>query len=667
MPKDRGPPGPLWAGRASRIVGRVPHLRRALLACAVLAAATLAACGTDAYPGEPPGALHTYVISEMKGFDPIQAGEETSSLLVINFYDQLYEFDYLARPFALTPCLADGMPEVSEDGLTYTIRLKQGVRFADDPCFPGGRGRELRASDVVFSFLRLMDARLESKGSWIFEGRIAGLDEFHEATKTATKDPARTDYSPAAGFPAVPGLVAVDDHTLRIVLTAPYPQLVWTFAMTYGSVYPPEAVARYGVEFMLHPVGTGPYLVDEYSSAQKLVLVRNPNYRKDTYPTKGAPGDAQVRGRLDDAGKALPLNDRVVVTVFKETQPMWLYFQRGFLDRVGVPKDNFDSAIDAATGRLRGSFETRGIELDKDPRLEVIYDLFNMQDPVVGKGDKARAVRRAISLAIDQEWAKHHLYNDRVSRVDGPVIEEFPEFDPAFRNPWKRGPDETRAQALDRARKVLADAGVDVRTLPPIEQDVQESTTDRQHFLAAQRDLAEIGIRLKAHTSTWQEMQERIDRGQVQMAGLSWGADYPEAQNFLQLFYGPNKPPGPNGANYQNPEFDRLYDQAASMQPSAERTALYRKMQDIVVDDCVWVVKYRRLQYTLRQPWTHGYRYNDLSSKYFKYVRVDDAARRAANERANAPALGPPLGFGLAVAGMALAMVGVARRTKRGW
>ena len=103
------------------------------------------------------------------------------------------------------------------------------------------------------------------------------------------------------------------------------------------------------------------------------------------------------------------------------------------------------------------------------------------------------------------------------------------------------------------------------------------------------------------------------------------------------------------------------------MQPSAERTALYRKMQDIVVDDCVWVVKYRRLQYTLRQPWTHGYRYNDLSSKYFKYVRVDDAARRAANERANAPALGPPLGFGLAVAGMALAMVGVARRTKRGW
>jgi ABC-type transport system substrate-binding protein len=195
------------------------------------------------------------------------------------------------------------MPEVSEDGLTYTIRLKQGVRFADDPCFPGGRGRELRASDVVFSFLRLMDARLESKGAWIFEGRIVGLDEFHEATKTATKDPARTDYSPAAGFPAVPGLVAVDDHTLRIVLTAPYPQLVWTFAMTYGSVYPPEAVARYGVEFMLHPVGTGPYLVGEYSSAQKLVLVRNPNYRKDPYPPPGAPGDAEVRGRLDDAGR----------------------------------------------------------------------------------------------------------------------------------------------------------------------------------------------------------------------------------------------------------------------------------------------------------------------------------------------------------------------------
>jgi len=662
----------LWSGWASRIVAPVPLLHRALLACAAVAAAVvvtaaLSACGTDAYPGEPPGTLHTYVVSEMKGFDPTQAGEETTTLLVLNLYDQLYEFDYLARPFRLVPCLAEAMPEVSADGLTYTIRLKRGVRYADDPCFPGGRGRELTAHDVVFSFLRLMDVRVESKGSWIFAGRLAGLDAFHEATKVAPKNPARAAYTAAERYPEVPGLVAVDDHTVRLTLTEPYPQLVWTLAMPYGSVYPPEAVATYGEEFMNHPVATGPYTVAEYSPAQRVVLVRNPTYRAETYPTAGAEGDAAVHGRLDDAGKSLPLNDRVVVTVFKETQPMWLYFQRGFLDRVGVPKDNFDSAIDPVTRELKASFRDRGIELDKDPRLEVIYDLFNMQDPGVGQGEKARAVRRAISLALDQEWATRHMYNDRVSRVDGPILEEFPEFDPAFRNPWKRRPDETRAQVLDRARKVLADAGVDPRALPPIEQDVQESTIDRQLFLASQRDLAELGIQVKAHTSTWQEMQERIDRGQVQTCGLSWGADYPEAQNFLQLFYGPNKPPGPNGANYQNPEFDRLYDQAATMQPSAARTALYRRMQEIVVDDCVWVVRYRRLQFTLRHPWTYGYRYNDLSPKYFKFCRVDDAARRGANAEANRVAFGPPLAIGAAVAGLLAAMVVVARRTKRGW
>lgn len=643
--------------------------RRVPFACAVLFAASLTGCGTEAYPGEPPATFHTYVQTEMKGFDPTQAGEETTTLLVLNLYDQLYEFDYLARPYRLVPCLAEALPEVSADGLVYTIRLKRGVRFVDDPCFTAsaGRGRELTAHDVVFSLLRLMDGKLDSKGSWILAGRLVGIDAFHEATTQARKDPARAAYTADEGYPEVPGLVAVDDHTVRLTLTKPYPQLLWTLAMPYGSVYPPEAVARYGEEFMNHPVSTGPYRLVEYSPAQRAVFARNPGYRAETYPTVGAPGYAQVHGRLDDAGAPLPRNDRVVVTVFKETQPMWLYFQRGFLDRVGVPKDNFASAIDPTTGDLNASFRARGVKLDKDPRIEVIYDGFNMQDPVVGVGDKARAVRRAISLAIDQEWATRHMYNDRVSRVEGPILEEFPEFDPAFRNPWKRRPDESRAGALARARKVLADAGVDPATLPPILQDVQESTTDRQLFLAAQRDLAEIGIQLKSHTSTWQEMQERIERGQVQTCGMSWGADYPEAQNFLQLFYGPNKPPGPNGTNYQNPAFDRLFEEAATMQPSPERTARYRTMQQMVVDDCVWVVRYRRLQYTLRHPWTYGYRYSDLSPKYFKYCRVDDDARRRANVEANRVAPGPPVVFGAAVVGLVLAMVVIARRTQRGW
>lgn len=659
----------MWAGRASRIVGRVPHLRRALLACAVLAAATLAACGAESRGGLASGTLRTYVPSEMKGFDPTQAGEETTTTMVVNFYDQLYEFDYLQRPFALTPCLAAAMPIVSDDGLTYTIPLRRGIRFADDPCFAASRGvgREMTASDVEFCFLRLMDAHARPKGSWIFAGQIEGIDAFAKASETAKKDPRRADYRPEDGYPPVRGLEVVDDYTLRVRLVKRYPQFVWVLAMGYASVYPPEAIAFYGEEFMNHPVSTGPYRLAEYNPTQRAVFVRNVNYREDLYPSAGSPGDEAKPWRLGDAGRRLPLNERVVVTVHVETQPMWLKFLGGELDRAGVPKDSFDAAIDPSTRELRPDMSARGIRLEKDEKLEVIYDCFNMQDPVVGQGDQARAIRRAISLAIDLEWARKHLYNERVADVQGILCAEFPEFDPAFVNPWKRRPGESRAEVLARARQLLADAGVDVKRLPAIKQDVQESTTDRQFFLAVQRDLAEIGIRIEPHTVTWQEMQERIDRGEAQTWGISWGADYPDAQNFLQLFYGPNKPPGPNSANYQNPAFDRMYEEAAVLEPGPERTALYRKMQQMVVDDCVWVFKYRRTQYTLTHPWLSGYRYNDLSPRTFKYCRVDASALGGGATGARKPNLVPVAVVAVAALALLGAMVTVAFTTKRGW
>lgn len=653
--------------RIVRAVIRLPALVR--VAAAVLAAwgaaCGLAACGTNAYPGEPAGTLHVSLVSEIKGLDPIQADEETTSTLVINLYDQLYEYEHLKRPFALKPCLAEAMPEVSADGLVYTIRLRKGVRFVDDPCFTktGGRGRELVAADVVYSFQRLMDAKLDARGTWIFDGKLVGIDAFHEASASAEENWA------VEGYPAVEGVSAPDEHTVVLKVVEPYPQLTWVLAMSYGSIYPREAVAYYRGDFKSHAVSTGPYLVEEYKPNQRIVLRRNPGYRAgDTYPAEeGVKGDREL-GRLSEAGKALPLNERVVATVFKETQPMWLYFMRGYLDRVGVPKDNFASAIDPTTKELLPEMRQRGVTLDKDPRLEVIYDCFNLQDPVVGKGEKAKAIRRAMSLAFDYDWARKNLYNDRVSRVEGPILEEFAEYDPSFVNPWKPGPGETRAQVLARARKILADAGMPGgEGIPEIEQDVQESTADRQFFQSAQRDFAEIGIRLKPYTSTWSEMNSRINKGQAQMFGLSWGADYPEAQNFLQLFYGPNKAPGPNGASYQNPEFDRIFAQAAAMQPSPERRRLYQELQRIVVDDCVWIVKYRRLNYNLINPWLHGYRYNDISSKYYKYCRVDTSHRSVEVRGLNEMNLVPAVVLVAVVVGLVGATVLAGRRRMRGW
>jgi ABC-type oligopeptide transport system substrate-binding subunit len=360
----------------------------------------------------------------------------------------------------------------------------------------------------------------------------------------------------------------------------------------------------------------------------------------------------------------------VIATVFKETQPMWLFFESGYLDRAGIPKDNFDGAVDAETGVLKGLFAERGVVLEKDPRIEIIYDLFNFDDPVVGAkaGEKGRALRRAMSLANDQEWARRHLYNNRVERVDGPLLEEFAEFDPDFVNPWKRRKDETMERARERARKILADAGFPGGLgVPDLYQDVGDSSTDEQHFIAFQDDMKAIGLTIKPYKATWQEQILRQREAKFQMAGLSWGADYPAAQNFLQLFYGPFRSPNSNSSNYANPEFDDLYKRSLVMRPGPERAAAYRRMQQIVVDDAVWIFRYRRTQWGLSHSWLQGYRYNDISSRYYKYCRVKAKVRVERGAAWNPVVIGPTL-IALAVVALLIGATALAgRRRTRGW
>lgn len=629
----------------------------------------LAACGSNPYPGEPPNTLHVFLTSAIKSMDPAQAQDEISNICVLNIYDQLYEYEYLTRPFKLKPCLAAAVPEVSQDNLTYTIRLKPGVRYVDDPCFPKGKGRVVTAHDVVFCFKRLMDSHTKSTGTWIFDGKIVGLDAFREASAGRPKDPARDRYTEAEGYPEVDGVKALDDLTVQFRLTEPYPQFIWTLAMGYTSVYPREAVRYYGKEFLYSGVGTGAYTVESVNLSKKLVLRRNPNYREDYFPNTGSEED-RAKKRLVDAGGRLPLNERVVLTVFKETQPQWLYFMRGYLDRTGIPKDNFDGAVDLETFELLPHMTERGIRLDKDPKMEVIYDCFNMEDDVVGApaGEKGLAIRRAISLATDNEWAIKHLYNGRAERVDGPILREFPEYDAAYVNPWKRQAGESREQAVARARKILADAGYpEGRGAPVLKKDIIDSDINRTHFLAFQRDLAEVGLSVEAHSTTWPEFLRRLNSKKAQLWGVAWGADYPDPQNFFQLFYGPNKAPGVNKSCFDDPEFNALYQKIRVMLPSEQRTQHYRRMQDIVAGQCVWSFRYRRVNFNLIQPWLYGYRYNDMGQKYFKYCRVDPQQRDREVAVVNESTVWPLFAFlAFAAAVVGLTIVSARRRTK-GW
>lgn len=590
--------------------------------------------------GRPDGKLRIALTGRIETLDPAKASSEPSGpsrICVANLFDQLYEYHHLKRPYELKPCLAAALPEVSEDRLVQTIRLKPGVRFVDDICFPGGKGREVKASDVIFCLLRLMDATVGSPARWLLERKIVGLDEFTAASKKAKPDPRRAEYGPAEGFPPVVGLAAVDDHTLRIHLLEPWPELPWVFAGLWLSVYAPEAVKFYGDRIGEHAVGTGPYKVTVFTNNRVLLLQRNPTYRDDRYPGEGNPRD-EAEGHLESAGLALPLHEQVEVTAHEDPLAAWAAFHAGKADVAEVARDAFDSVVDPATGRWRDWVKERGITLHRDPRLEIFYDAFNMEDPVIGRpaGEKGRAIRRAICLAANDVWPMTRLYRYRSERVYGPLLPEFEGYDDEFRNDWLPRDDELvgerRAEVVEAAKDILSDAGLDpAKDIPVLKMTISDDRTSEMVFDELKKLVAEAGVRLEPEKVSWPEMQRRLRAKRAQMWTSSWYADYPDAQNFLQMFYGPNSPE-PNYTNYKSEEFDSLYREARTLPSGQERTDLLREMQRIAMDDCPWRCRFRRIRWAASHQWLSGYRHNEITPKYFKYCRPDDDRRQKAVE-----------------------------------
>jgi oligopeptide transport system substrate-binding protein len=554
---------------------------------------------------------------QFKGFDPIESGDVESAVACSRVYEGLMEYAYLKRPYVAIPRLAEAMPEVSADGLMYTFKIKRGVHFMDDPCFPDGKGREVTAADFVYSFKRLLNSTLESDGTWIFEGHVLGAEEWMKATAEANGP---VDYSKP-----LPGFVAADRYTLQIKLSRPYPQLYWVLTMPYAFVVSHEAVEKYGEEFSSHPVGTGPFKLKSWRRNYRVEYVRNPQFSGQTYPTEGALGDKEA-GLLEDAGKPLPLLDRIVNYDVEELYTAWQMFLTGQTCNSNISKDNFNKVITPSL-MLTPELKKKGICLYKLPSMSVEYIGFNMRDKVVGTSKNAeenlrhKKLRQAVSCAIDVRKFITVIANDRGERatsplplgVSGHVDKPYPyDFDP------------------ERAKKLLAEAGY------PGGKDAKGrqlrlsmimpgagNTDAKQMADFLTENLRNVGVDLAVTMLTFPEYLRREHTGETQVFWAGWVMDYPDGQNMLQLFYGPNQCPGVNSANYENPEFDRLYEKILSMPDSPERAALYTKMAEMVVDDCVWALVDYPIDFFLYHSWLRNYKPHDFpyaNSKFYKVV-----------------------------------------------
>ncbi len=590
----------------------------------------LAGCGrTVLQPAAEDGQQVYYgETSRIRSLDPARAGDVASAMAVGKIYETLLEYHYLDRPYRVVPALAADLPTVSDDGLTYTVRIRAGVYFQDDPCFTAtnGRGREVTAEDFIFAIKRVADVNTASTGFWAFNNRIVGLDEFREASTSG--EPVDYDLE-------IDGLRAIDRYTLQITLKRPFPQLLWILTMHYAAAVPREAVEYYGAEFRRRPVGTGPFILEDWQPNYRISFVRNPKWaetgRIERYPTTGAPGDEEA-GLLADAGQSIPFIDRIVQFVVGDPSTQWLMFLRGQFEASGIARDNWD-AVFTDDRTLTPELEALGIVMTQSPTMTVFYYGFNMWDSVVGQtadpeqAARNRALRQALTSAFNtDEWIRFHHH--RVRRPTSPIP------------PGVAGYKE-RAECFpfdfEKARILLEKAGYpggrDPATGRRLQLELELGSADNPDLRHATELFVDfmdrIGVVIVPSYNNWPTFLEKIRRGQAQMFSIGWVADYPDAENFLQLFYGPNVSPGPNHAKYQNLEFDALYEQARVLHDSPERTALYQQMADIVMEDAPWLLQSQPVAYHLRHHWLLNHKRHDFPYGMTKYLRVNTAARQA--------------------------------------
>ncbi|MFA5688874.1 MAG: ABC transporter substrate-binding protein [Kiritimatiellales bacterium] len=549
----------------------------------------------------------------VRGFDPARAGDVASSMMIGRIYEGLLDYAYLDRPYRVQPLLAEALPEISGDGLTYTFRVRKGIYFQDDNCFPGDRGRELTAEDFVYSIKRVADLKTMSAGYWAFNGRIVGLDEF----RAASAGDAPTNYDAP-----VEGLSAPDRYTFQIKLVEPYPQLLWIMAMHYTFAVPREAVEYYGKEFVNHPVGTGPFILERWTRNYRIEFVRNPKWQEtgriELYPSTGTAED-RTAGLLDDAGKQVPFLDRIVQFVVDDPTTTWMMFLAGQFSFSGISRDNWDVVI-TLDNDLSAELQNKKITLLKEPTLDLFYIGFNMDDPVVGPN---KTLRQALSCAFSPELLVTY-FNGRITPVYGPLPDPLAGFKP--------GPT-AYSFDLEKAGQLLAEAGYPNGINPAtgrrleIVLELGGATADMRQMVDLMAGMYDkIGVVLKAEYNNWPAFLDKMDRRQAQLFSLGWVADYPDAENFLQLFHSANVSPGPNHANYVNPEFDKLYEQMRTMLPGTAKDALCEKMADIIIEDCPWIFMYQPMDFALIHNWMRNYKSHSFPYTMVKYRRVDNAA-----------------------------------------
>ena len=567
-------------------------------------------------PADPDKVLRYIFVAPETNFDPAVARDLYSTHVIQSVYEALYTYDYLARPAKIAPLTAEALPEVSADGKTYTIRLKKGIYFTPDPAFKGKK-RELTMADYVYSFRRLLDPQVASAHAWLFEGKVVGFDAMAEKAKKGAK----YDYdTPVAGFELV------DKYTLRIQLTQP------DFNLGMILAHPPTgAVAREVVEkyrdghghVIDASIGTGPYILTEWKRGARMILNANPDYRGFTWDFKAGTDaeDQKIVSQLK--GKKMPQIGRIEISVMSEDQSRWLAFQNDEVDVFQLEGPLAPKAL--LGGKLKPEFEKKGVTLSRIVDPEISYYYWNMKHPVLGGYSKEKiALRRAIAMAHNVEEEIRVIWNGEAVALQYPIPPGVVGHDPNYKSlmhydlrtanalldkfGYKRGKDGWRTLPDGSPLKVTYTARAD--GLGQQQSEMWKKTFDSIHItmLGDRRPFPDI---LKAEKEC-----------QIQTRTNPWLADFPDGDNFMQLFVGKNIGQTNNGC-VNIPEYDAMYAETQKLPHGPERDLLYHKMARLMDVNSAQRIGYARYRNMLAQPRVIGFKKHPIMPTEWMFYDIE--------------------------------------------
>ena len=512
--------------------------------------------------------------SGINTLDPAFARDQAIIWACNQLYNGLVQID---DSMNIKPCIAKNW-KISDDGKKYTFYLRNDVCFHKTEFYTFAENRKVVASDFVYSFNRILSPEVASPGKWVF----SNIDTLNNK----------------------PAFVAINDTTLEIHLKKSFPPFLSILSMQYCSVVPEEVVAKYGKDFRNHPVGTGPFMFKMWKEGVKLVLVKNPIYFEF---------EDNIR---------LPFIDAVAISFIVDKQSVFMEFIKGNLDFVSGIDASYKDELLTSSGKLNKKYIGK-FNLVTQPYLNTEYLGFLVDENQDNANENPllkREIRQAINYGFDRVKMIRFLRNNiGTPAISGFVPQGLPSFDSSIVKGYSYNP--------EKARQLLNKAGYpNGNGMPVITISASASYLDLCQYI--QHEVSKIGINLKIEVNPPATQREMISKSKLPFFRGSWIADYPDAENYLSLFYSKNFcPQGPNYTHFSNKEFDNLYEKSQSEHNNAVRIKIYQQMDNILMQEAPVVVLYYDQVLRLVQNNISGLGSNAMNLLTLKRVKKENGAR----------------------------------------